>query len=359
MFDPKPARDRLERLWRLHAQIGVERGRNRVFLDEIVSDRLQLLAGLQVLRDELQFATKPPKFDREMCPADLSLPSVLTTLAVTNCGDRIHQGEIASYVEVVASRFATLSEIGVLKPEAFNPTGGGTDSGPTLAHVTWAHALDDTMRKNLYEGNSASFVMCGFDLKTHVGRMDGDDRTIVFGRTQESPWRDPRAACGAIAGTLAHYDPRNDVHKRIRADLGEENFAFLSKEGVKSSEGVDITAAVAAAIVAIRGMLDTTHALTTEQDERGLSHLTASVTVNRPAMVDTIVYLGRATVFDGEIRTQCLGLDAKKYAGQLVAHKSGDRRLELRYAGHDPNGVPIETETYSTRQSVPPRDIFA
>jgi hypothetical protein len=358
MFDPKPARQRLNRLWDLRAQIGVERGANRILLDEIVSDRLQLTAGLQILRDELQFATPPAKSDREMCPADYSLPSVLTTLAFTNCGDRIHQGEIALYEQVVASRFATLSEIGVLKPEAFNPTGGGTDSGATLAHVTWAHAMDDSMRKRLYDGNAASFVMCGFDLRTHVGRLDADGE-VVFGRTQEAPWRDPRAACGAVVGALTHFDEKNDVHKRIRADLGEENFAFLSQKGVKTKEGIEITAVVAAAVVAVRGMLDTAHALTTEHDERGLSHLTAAVTVNRPAMPDTLLYLGRATVFDGEIKTQCLGADAKKYSGQLVANRSGDRRLELRYAGSDPKSVPIETEAYSTRQTIPPRDIFA
>ena len=145
MFDPSAARDRLARLWTLQGQFGVERGTNRVFLDEIVSDRLQLFAGLQVLRDELQFAPSPAVEDRGACQADLRLPSVVTTLAFTNCGDRIHQGEVDRYVQVVALRFATFSELGVLKPEAFRPTGGGTDDGATLAHVTWAHVLDEPL----------------------------------------------------------------------------------------------------------------------------------------------------------------------------------------------------------------------
>lgn len=358
MFAPKIAHDRLSRLWSLKAHIGMERGANRVFLDEIVSDRLQLLAGLQVLRDELQFAVPPAATDREMCPADFSLPSVLTTLAFTNCGDRIHQGEIAHYQQVVASRFATLSEIGVLKLEGFNPTGGGTDCGATLAHVTWAHAMDDSMRKRLYEGNASSFVMSAFDLRTHVGRLDRDGE-VLFGRTQEAAWRDPRAACGALVGALTHFNPGNEVHKRIRADLGEENFTFLSETGVRSKEGVDVTPAVAAAIVAIRGMLDTARALPTEQDERGLAHLTASVTVNRPARQDTILYLARATVFDGEIKVQGLGIDATKYSAELAPHGSGDRRLLLTYAGHSQDAVPTDIEAYSVRQSVPPRDIFA
>jgi hypothetical protein len=50
----------------------------------------------------------------------------------TPCGDRIHQGEAtSSYEQIVASRFATLSEIGEFKLEAFSPTGAGTDDGRT------------------------------------------------------------------------------------------------------------------------------------------------------------------------------------------------------------------------------------
>ena len=56
MFDPSIAADRLDRLWKLAAQFGTERGSNRIFLDEMVSDRLQLTAGLQLLRDELRAA---------------------------------------------------------------------------------------------------------------------------------------------------------------------------------------------------------------------------------------------------------------------------------------------------------------
>ena len=53
-FDRSVAANRLERLWGLSAQFGTERGANRVYLDEIVSDRMQLTSGLQVIRDELQ-----------------------------------------------------------------------------------------------------------------------------------------------------------------------------------------------------------------------------------------------------------------------------------------------------------------
>jgi hypothetical protein len=39
----------------------------------------------------------------------------------------IHQGDATSnYVKLVAGRFASISEIGELKLEAFAPTGGGT-----------------------------------------------------------------------------------------------------------------------------------------------------------------------------------------------------------------------------------------
>lgn len=351
-FDRSAAASRLERLWNLSAQFGSERGANRVFLDEMVSDRLQLISGLQVLRDELQFAVPPASNDREACAADFSQPTVLTTLAFTNCGDRIHHGEMEQYQQVVASRFATLSEVGTLKPEGFHPTGGGTDDGATLAHVTWAHALDAPLQKRLYEGNKQSFVLCAFDLKTHVGRHDDDDGSIAFGKTRESQWREPRAACGAIVGTLAAFNEANGVHVRIRRVLGEANYELLAKKGIKTKEGIDITAVVAAAIVAVRGMLDTAAALTHEMDKRGLAHLTASTTVNLSAMRDTVIYHARATVFDGEIRTQGLGTDASKYEGELVEYR-GEKRLHLSYGGVDGTKMPIEKRTYEVMKSVP------
>ncbi|HVJ88340.1 MAG TPA: hypothetical protein VM580_00950, partial [Labilithrix sp.] len=322
---------------------------------EIDSDRMQLTRGLQVLRDELQFATPPFTSDREACAADLSIPSVVTTLAYTNCGDRIHHGETEHYQRVVASRFATVSEIGTLKPEAFHPTGGGTDDGATLAHVAWAHVLDAPLMRRIYEGHPQSFVMCAFDLKTHVGR--GLD-SAVYGMTRESTWREPRAACGAVMGTLSHYDEANDVHRRIRSDLGEANFALLSRDGVKTSDGVNITAVVAAAIVAIQGVHDTARALRTEMDERGLAHLTASLTVNRPGMPDTIIYLARGTVFDGELTSQGFGVDAKMFGGHMVDYR-GEQRLRLTYDGAAESEFPILQEKYDVRRSPVPVDPYA
>lgn len=355
MWDSSAARARLNRLWKLNANFGTERGTNRVYLDEIVSDRMQLLSGLQVIRDELMFATQPSSMDREACTADFSIPSIVTTLACTNCGDRIHFGESDHYQRVVASRFATLSEVGTLKPEAFSPTGGGTDNGATLAHVTWAHALDPSLRSRLYEGNAQSFMMCAFDLKTHVGR-DEIDGELMYGKTRESLWREPRAACGAVVGTLMAYSASNEVHQRIRANLGEESFKLLSEKGIKSAEGIDVTAAIGGAIVAVKGMLDTAEALKHEMDERGLAHLTASMTINRPDMPDMVLYLARATVFDGEVAVQGLGTDARRYAAHLVDIKN-EKRLQLTYDGQ--TKFEVFKDIYDPRQSVLPGDIFA
>lgn len=374
MFDASAARSRLARLWGLEADFGAEHGYSRVVLDEIVSDRMQLVSGLQVIRDELQFTAAPARMDREDCAADFTLPSVVTTLAYTNCGDRILHGETEHYQRLVASRFATLSEMGTLKPEAFHPTGGGTDDGATLAHVTWAHVLDETLRRRLYEGNAQSYVMCAFDLKTHVGREDGvgaDGRPsltggasasvaidVEYGHTRESPWRAPRAACGAIVGALQQFDPNNAVHVRLRSDLGEDNYAFLATEGVRTEDGVEITAVVTAAIVAIHGMHETARALRREMDQRGLGHLTASVTVNRPGAPDTLVYLARSTVFDGEQATQGFGVDARKYSGRVLQHRA-DRRLRLTYDGATGAAFPVARERYDVREAAAPSDIFA
>ncbi|MDJ0575412.1 MAG: hypothetical protein QNJ65_09645 [Xenococcaceae cyanobacterium MO_234.B1] len=344
-FDATAAQKRIDQFWSLSASFGMERNAYHNYLNEIVSDRYALIKGLQLLRDELQLAAAS-ETDIQACGADFSLPSVVTTLAYTNCGDRIHQGEATKrYRDVVASRFATLSEIGELKLEAFFPAGGGTDNGSTLAHVTVAHQLDEPLRQQLYNGNSQSMALVAIDLKTHVGRLEEGGQRI-YGQTRESPWREPRAACGAIAGALNHYQPHNLIHRRIRGDLGEENFQYLSHQQILTEEGVDITMAVAAAIVAIRGIKNTAMALTQEMDERGLAHLTASTTVNRPSRDDLVIYLARATVFGGKVRIQSMGTKAERYSGKLITY-AGEQRLQLIYDNQDSNNLPIQDIPYT------------
>ncbi|MEL6929558.1 MAG: hypothetical protein AAFO95_13095 [Cyanobacteria bacterium J06600_6] len=348
-FDAESAQKRIDRFWQLPASFGMERNAYHNYLNEIVSDRYALINGLQLLRDELQLAAFSPT-DIHICGADLSLPSIVTTLAYTNCGDRIHQGEVTKrYRDVVASRFATLSEIGELKLEAFFPAGGGTDNGATLAHVTVAHQMDERLRRRLYEGNPQSMVLVATDLKTHVGRLEeGDVR--IYGKTRESPWRQPRNACGAIVGALSDYHPHNMIHRRIRDDLGEKNFQFLSTRKIMTEKGVDITMAVAAAIVAIRGIRNTAMAMTQEIDERGVAHLTASTTVNRPSRDDLVIYLARATVFNGKVRIQSMGTKAELYSGKLVKY-AGERRLQLTYGDLNGESLPVEEIPYQIKYS--------
>ncbi|MDJ0707245.1 MAG: hypothetical protein QNJ46_28555 [Leptolyngbyaceae cyanobacterium MO_188.B28] len=354
-FDATATEERVEQFWRLSASFGMERNAYHNYLNEIVRDRYSLIKGLQLLRDELQFAEISPA-DMQNCGADMSLPSVVTTLAYTNCGDRIHQGEATKrYRDVVASRFATLSEIGELKLEAFFPAGGGTDNGATLAHVTVAHELDEDLKHRLYSGNPQSISLVAIDLKTHVGRLREESQEegrydYIYGKTRESPWRQPRAACGAIVGALTHFQPDNLIHRRIRSDFGERNFQFLSSNQIVTDEGVDITMAVAANIVAIRGIRNTAMALCQEMDERGLAHLTASTTVNRPSRDDLVIYLARATVFNGMVRIQSMGTEAKRYRGKLVKY-AGEQRLQLRYDDWDSNNLPIEEIPYKIRSS--------
>ncbi len=346
-FDPKLGIQNIESFWNLEAEFGEERPAHDVYLDEIVSDRYSLIRGMQVIRDELQLAGLDKKSDVAACGADFSLPSVITTLAHTNCGDRIHQGEATTaYIQMIASRFATISEIGEYKLEAFAPTGGGTDDGATFAHVTWAHHIDDVLREQIYLGSASSYVMCNFDLKTHVGRMEKDG--IVIGKTSESKWRYPRAACGAVVGCLAHYNEGNAVHRRIRSDLTEKGYTHLKEHPVMAGS-TDVTSAVAAAIVAVRGMLNTADALANEMDERGMSHLTATLTVNRPGQLDTIVYLARATVFNGEIIIQGLGTEAEKYSGEIRG-TGKDAELILRYDGLEAGQYPIIKKNYPIRK---------
>jgi hypothetical protein len=353
-FDAASGKKRIEAFWNLGAEFGREKQAFDIYFEEIVSDRYSLVKGMQLVRDELQLAGIDTTSDIAACGADFNLPTVITTLAHTNCGDRIHQGEAATaYIQTVAARFATLSEIGEYKVEDFAPTGGGTDDGATFAHVTWAHHIDDFLRERIYLGNPASYALCNFDLKTHVGRLEEDG--VAIGKTRESKWRDPRAACGAIVGCLAHYNEKNAVHRRIRSDLTEDGYTYLTQTPVKTATGVDITAAVAAAIVSVRGMLNTAEALTHEMDERGMAHLRATMTVNIPEKLDTIIYLARATVFDGEIHTQGFGTDAKKYSGEIVEEK-GENRLLLHYGSSPTGAFKIDKRTYTVRPWTKPKE---
>lgn len=105
-------------------------------------------------------------------------------------------------------------------------------------------------------------------------------------------------------------------------------------------------------------MMETARALHTEMDERGLAHLTASLIVNRPGMPDTIIYLARATVFDGEMAVQGFGVDARKYGGAMIDHRN-EKRLCLTYDGRADASFPIIREQYDVRRVPVPSDPFA
>lgn len=209
-FDAAPTEARISRFWELGASFGMERNAYHNYLNEIVSDRYALINGLQLLRDELQFAAASDT-DMKACGADMSLPSVVTTLAYTNCGDRVHQGEATKrYRDVVAARFATLSEIGELKLEAFFPAGGGTDNGATLAHVTVAHELDENLKRRVYEGNSQSISLVAIDLKNPCGALARkrsaslrQNPRVALARTSCGLWRDRRGA-HALSSRKSH-----------------------------------------------------------------------------------------------------------------------------------------------------------
>ena len=354
-FDPTLARAHVARFWDLESSFGLERAAQKVYLEEIVSDRYQLITGLQVLRDELQFADRRTLSDVLACGAEFHAPSVVTTLAHTSCGDRICQEAKSMYEQTVGARFATMSEVGELKIESFSPAGGGTDDGATLAHVTVAHQLDEPLREKIYEGNSQSYVLVAIDLTTHVGHAS--EAKVRYGPTREAPWREPRAACGAIMGALAAYNADNAVHRRLRDDLGEENFLYLRDQGVRTVEGIEITAVVAASIVCVRGMHNTARACAAEIDERGVAHLTASIVVNRTSQPDPIIYLARATVFGGEIRTQGLGTDARRYSGKMV-DEAGSANLLLSCEGQPSIDPPIATAAYAVRAHVAKASVY-
>ncbi|EKX38953.1 hypothetical protein GUITHDRAFT_175520, partial [Guillardia theta CCMP2712] len=329
-FDPSIARKRLDEMWRLFINFGEERDPYQVHLDQ-VADRYILTKGFQLIRDELMLGDESHRSTCQACSADLTLPSVITTCGYTNCGDRICQNAVKAYTRTVASRFASLTEVGESKPEIFCPTGGGTDSGATLAHVTVAHQIDKSIRDQLYNGNPRSFILVNIDINTHCGHSE-QGGTVTYGKAQESNYREARAACGAIAGLLSKYDGKNGVHVRLRADLGEDNFEFLTKNKVLADDGSEVTMLVAACIVAVQGMRNTLKALAqNELDERGVGHVTACVDVNNMGADECLIYCARGTVFNGKIMEQGLGTEASKYIAKMSCGADGKKRVKLFY----------------------------
>jgi hypothetical protein len=333
----------LDNFWSLKGNsFGMARSMEFFHIEQLVRDRLALSHGIDLLNDEMHFAPSP-------VGADFSQACMLTTLAHTMCGDRIQQANTRNaYALAVGSRFGTRTRKGEPKFERFFPAGGGVNDGTTLAHVTYAHAIDAPIKKKLYEGNPESVVLLNFDLQGHFGRHD-DHGKVIYGKAAESPFREPRAACGAIVGCIAHYNEKNLDHKRIRATLGEENYNILN-QGIKA-EGMDITPIVAAAIVTISGVNETVNGIMQElsghDDEskkRTLAHFTGSLTENRIAMNDLAIYLIRATYFQGQVKRQGFGTEAKKYGAKLVDY-AGDKRLVLTYGGMSLDEFPVETHT--------------
>ena len=338
VVNPKNIEQKLSNMWALETSFGMERSPHYIYLEEIVTDRRILTKGYQVLRDELDFAPDPKG-------ADFSLPSVIVTLAHTICGDRACGGQPkADYNSDIGTRFANIGKTGDIKIEEFSPAGGGTEDGRTLAHVTVAHAADKYILERLHNSNPDSFTLYSFDLQTHVGKLDNNG-SISFGRVRESEYREPRGACGAIVGALTAYDSGNTDHKRIRDDLGEANFDYLSSNKIFAQSGEDITYVVAAAIVAVTGMYTTIQGLTNEMGEKGLSHLTASMILNRTSLDDTVMLLSRAAIHNGTIQIQGFGTESNKYSGRMQEHH-GDKRLVLVYDGNELANFPIQTSNY-------------
>eukprot|EP00287_Rhodomonas_sp_CCMP768_P010536 CAMPEP_0196721258 /NCGR_PEP_ID=MMETSP1091-20130531/3883_1 /TAXON_ID=302021 /ORGANISM="Rhodomonas sp., Strain CCMP768" /LENGTH=429 /DNA_ID=CAMNT_0042062699 /DNA_START=23 /DNA_END=1312 /DNA_ORIENTATION=- len=353
-------------MWKLHSDFGVEKEPENVFM-AIISNRYALVKGTQMLRDELQLAFNSPSYRHSEhwanlgdgimeCGADLTTPSVLTTCGYTMCGDRICQSlALKRYQTMVAGRFGSMTESGETKPELFFATGGGTDSGPTLAHVTVGHALDARIKDNLYSGNADNFFLCNIDVCTHCGHLDiGSENKAdflgntyakvgtIYGLAQESELRDPRPCCGAIVGMITNFNMHNPVHVRLRSDLGEANWNYLAKNDIKADDGSPVKFLIAAAIIAIQGMRNTVDALGPggELDERGLGHMTAQVQVNNVEGKETLLYCARSTVYGGVIMEQGLGTDATKYQAVMDGHN-------VRFLYDGKKDFPIVTRTYA------------
>ena len=285
MFDPSVARERLERLWELAAQFGLERGSNRVFLDEIVSDRLQLLSGppgaarrAAVLPSRRRRRIAKPA--RPTSPSRASSRPSRSPTAVTASTTARSSTTSASS----RARFATLSELGTLKPEAFHPPAAARTTARRSRTSRGRTSSTSRCAARLRRATPQSFVLCAFDLKTHVGRARraratscSAGRGVLVARAARGVRRDRRRARGVTtSGTTSTA--------RIRDDLGEDELrAALRADGrAHATKASTSPRSSRRRSSPIQGMRDTARALQHEMDERGVAHLTASMTVNRP-----------------------------------------------------------------------------
>eukprot|EP00294_Goniomonas_avonlea_P000732 CAMPEP_0114551504 /NCGR_PEP_ID=MMETSP0114-20121206/6640_1 /TAXON_ID=31324 /ORGANISM="Goniomonas sp, Strain m" /LENGTH=910 /DNA_ID=CAMNT_0001736345 /DNA_START=301 /DNA_END=3034 /DNA_ORIENTATION=+ len=245
------------------------------------------------------------------------------------------------------------------------PAGGGAEDASALVRVATRHQLDHSVEAAVYGGNSKSYSVACFDLMGHVGlteetnvfgRKNGEHK-VSFGSAQESWWRDPQSACSAIIHCLRSYNGSNPVHRRLRRDLGEDNYDFLSSAprwaaGDKGDRMVALNAVVAAAIIVVRGAMNTLNCLHKTIKERTCAHVTASILVNRASKADLVISLGRGTVFGDSCMWQGFGVDAREYSGKMVA-VAGEHRLMLRYSGTD-SFTPVHVRDKVQASAPPP-----
>ncbi len=348
-FNPSYAQERLDLMWQQEMLFGRERNPRHVYTEKIGKDRWVLMGAFR--RADNPFAFQPE-------PVGVNLrqqPIVVPTVAHAMCVDRCIQGQSAElYRQSIGAFFGFKEASGLPQIERNFTLGGGAEEGGVLAHVTAGHSLAGIINRLQDGGHPQSFFLHGIDIQTHVGLTIDSSSTRRYGVVHEYHGLGERPACGAIVGMLRHYNDKNRVHKRLRTDLGEDNYRLLSTEGVKTSEGIEITYVVAAAIIAVQGLQHTLDALPQELHQRALAHLTASVIVNETASDGLIIYLGRATGFNGVLRHQGFGTDASQYSGSLVKHHDDKPRLELTYNRWRQGQFPVDSIIYTVGQAHKP-----
>lgn len=345
-FDTSYVQERLDLMWQQEMFFGRERNPRHVYTEKIGTDRWILMGTFRRVDNPFGFQPEPVGINLR------DQPIVIPTVAHAMCVDRCLQGQSAQlYKESVGAFFAFKEASGIPQIERNFTLGGGAEEGAVLAHVTAGHSLAGIINRLQDGGHPQSFFLHGIDIQTHVGLTVDSSSDRRYGVVHEYHGLGERPACGAIVGMLRSYDPRNRVHLRLRADLGEHNYRFLSQEGVHTLDGIDITYVVAAAIIAVQGLENTLHALPQELHPRALAHLTASVVVNETASDGHIIYLCRATGFNGTSTQQGFGTDASQYSGSLVKHHDDKARLELTYNGSRQGAFPVARRTYIIRQA--------
>lgn len=245
-FNPTLVQSRVDEMWLRDSVFGEEKSPLEFYVGELLTDRRRITRGLQLLQDELDLPRSSSGLAESTNIADLSIPSVLSSLCKLECTEETAAAGPATYLysSAVGTRCASMTEEGCIEYEVHKCPGGGLDRATRWTRsLVSASRMSGSVRRRIYNGNPLSFLVYNIDVTTHCGRLELGAKDTVkdrgrtyrkipawYGKSKQENGKSIDA-CGVIVSCLNRYDASDSAHVHIRSTLGEENFNFLTSRG--------------------------------------------------------------------------------------------------------------------------------